>query len=107
MIKSVLIAGILLVSSLALAQQGQSDLVEESLPVHCGSLEMVLDSAKNKFGEEPVITWRDPRFGRFFVLSNESGSSVTLLVAIEGVADAVCIVSFGNEFLQAKPKPTL
>ena len=50
MIKSVLIAGILLVSSLALAQQDQTDLTEESLPVQCGSLEMVLDAAKNKFG---------------------------------------------------------
>ena len=105
---------LILISTLALsmstyAQKANEDMHDENLPVKCGSLIKVLDAAKNKFNEEPVATWIDPRYGRYLLLSNSEGTSVTLLLAVRDVEDAVCIVSYGDQFMQApvKPKATL
>ena len=100
---------VLALSMSAYAQQANEDMQDENLPVKCGSLMKVLDAAKNKFNEEPVATWIDPRYGRYLVLSNAEGTSVTLLLAVRDVEDAVCIVSYGDQFMQApaKPKATL
>lgn len=105
---------LIVISTLALsmstyAQQADNDMTDERLPVKCGSLMKVVDAAKTKFNEEPVVTWVDPRYGRYFLLSNPDGSSVTLLLAVEDIEDAVCIVSYGDQFMQApvKPKSTL
>ena len=108
MIKTFL-TSILMLSTTAFAQQANEDMHDENLPVKCGSLMSVVEAAKNKFNEEPVVTWVDPRYGRYFLLSNPEGTSVTLLLAVRDVEDAVCIVSYGDQFMQApiKPKATL
>ena len=108
MIKTFL-TSILMLSTSAFAQQANEDMHDENLRVKCGSLIKVLDAAKNKFNEEPVATWIDPRYGRYLLLSNPEGTSATLLLAVRDVEDAVCIVSYGDQFMQApiKPKATL
>jgi len=106
MIKSVLTAGILFLSTGVFAQN-KPEFIEENLPVQCGSLINVVEMAKKNYGEEAIITWVDARFGRYFLLSNKEGSSISLLLAIDDIDDAVCVVSFGNQFMQAPPKPTL
>ena len=100
---------VLTLSMSAYAQKANEDMHDENLRVKCGSLIKVLDAAKNKFNEEPVATWIDPRYGRYLLLSNSDGSSVTLLIAVKDIDDAVCIVSYGDQFMQApvKPKATL
>jgi hypothetical protein len=106
MIKSVLTAGILFLSTSVFAQD-KPEFIEENLPVQCGSLINVVSMAKKNYNEEAIVTWVDPRFGRYFLLSNKEGTSVSLLLAIDDIDDAVCVVSFGNQFMQAPPKPTL
>ena len=106
MIKTFL-TSILMLSTTAFAQQANEDMHDENLPVKCGSLMKVVDAAKTKFNEEPVVTWVDPRYGRYFLLSNPEGTSVTLLLAVRDVEDAVCIVSYGDQFMQAPVKSTL
>ena len=72
---------------------------DEQLPVVCGSLQDILSAAKTKYNETPIATWRDPRFGRFFLLSNPEGDSVTQILAVEGVDNSGCVISAGSELL--------
>jgi hypothetical protein len=105
MVKSFLVG---LTASVSIASAyAEEEFVEENLPVYCGSLQTVLIGAKEKFKEEPVVTWVDSKLGRYFLLTNEDGSSVTLLLVVEGIKDGACVVSFGDQFMQAPKKPTL
>ena len=104
MVKSFLVG---LVASFSIASTYAEEFIEEHLPVQCGSLQTILIGAKEKFKEEPVATWVDSTFGRYFLLANEDGSSVTLLLVVEDVVDGACVVSFGDQFMQAPKKSTL
>lgn len=106
MIKSFLV-GLVVSVSMASTYAAEEEFIEENLPVHCGSLETILINSKEKFKEEPVATWVDATFGRYFLLANEDGSSVTLLLVVEDVVDGACVVSFGDQFMQAPKKSTL
>lgn len=98
-----LLASLLFVSVSAMSQE----YTNEQLPVVCGSLTQLFDSAKTDFGETPVATWYDNTYGRFFLLSNPEGDSVTLFLAVEGIEDGGCAISEGSELLMKPHKAPL
>jgi hypothetical protein len=98
-----LLVSLLFVSTAVMAKEA----TDEQLPVVCGSLQDILSAAETEFNETPVATWRDPRFGRFFLLSNPEGDSVTQILAVEGIEDAGCVISVGSEFLMKPHKAPL
>jgi hypothetical protein len=90
-----LLVSLLFVSTTVMAQEA----TDEQLPVVCGSLQDILSAAKTEYNETPVATWLDPRLGRFFLLSNLEGDSVTQILAVEGIENAGCVISVGSELL--------
>ena len=98
-----LLASLLFVSASAMSQESTN----EQLPVVCGSLTQMFDSAKTNFDETPVATWNDHRYGRVFLLSNPEGDSVSLFLAVEGIEDAGCVISVGSELLMKPHKAPL
>jgi len=106
MFKSIIFTSLLaLFSAQALSQAQYSD---ENLPVKCGPAEDILKTAKEKFNEEPIMTWVDPRYGRYVVTSNADGSSISVLLFVKGVEDGICVISVGDQLMRFESKkPTL
>ena len=106
MFKSIIFTSLLALSSAsALSQTQYSD---ELLPVKCGPAVDVLKTAKEKYNEEPILTWSDPRYGRYVITSNADGSSISVLLFVKGIEDGICVISVGDQLMRFEPKkPTL
>ena len=84
------------------------DYSDENLPVKCGPAVEILKTAKEKFNEEPIMTWVDPRYGRYVLTSNADGSSISVLLFVKGVEDGICVISVGDQLMKFdSKKPTL
>jgi len=106
MLKSIIFSSILALSSMSAFSQTQYS--EENLPVRCGPAEEVIKTAKEKFHEEPIMTWVDPRYGRYVITSNADGSSISVLLFVKGVEDGICVISVGDQLMMFESKkPTL
>jgi len=106
MLKSIIFSSILALSSMSAFSQTQYS--DENLPVKCGPAVEILKTAKEKFNEEPIMTWVDPRYGRYVITSNADGSSISVLLFVKGVEDGICVISVGDQLMMFESKkPTL
>ena len=106
MFKSIIFTSLLALSSASALSQTQYS--EELLPVKCGPAVDVLKTAKEKYNEEPIMTWNDPRYGRYVLTSNADGSSISVLLFVKGIEDGICVISVGDQLMRFEPKkPTL
>lgn len=103
MIKSAI--AIVLMLSTSVFAQSAGDYRDETLPVICGPLTETLERAKEGFNEDPVVTWMDSRFGRYFLLSNPEGTSISLVLVLSTIDDIACVISVGDG-LMIKPLPS-